>query len=183
MTVRYCRIVIVRTLRRAVCATCAAHAIAVPGPAYGQATAARAGVAEMIEAVSYGVPTSPAFALLPDQASEVTHLLTPSHLQGAVASWFDGTRLRGGAALDYRMLSGTNGNMRAYRRSGWRRIAWRSIAAARTAGASGDAADVLFAAGVRIPIVDGGDPPSVSAVLFVSVAGCSSNHDAAQVGG
>src|SRR5690348_888164 len=61
-------------------------------------------VAELVNGVSYGVPTSPAFALLPQQSSEIVHLTTPADFQGNAASWIDGAKLKTGAAFDWRPL-------------------------------------------------------------------------------
>jgi hypothetical protein len=124
--------------------------------------AAREDIAKLLSAISYGVPTSPAFALLPGDASEVTHIVRPSELQGQAASWFTGTRLRGGAALDYRLFGTGVGDLKQYRdprlAGAARRVAWHTILSAGTAKSERRPEDVALALGLRLPLVDRGDP-------------------------
>lgn len=112
-------------------------------------------IADLLKAIAYGVPTSPAFALLPEQPEEVNHLTKPADLTGQVGTWFSGTSLRGGAAFDYRPITRV-GTLDQYRASFLRRTAFRSVLSAGSA--SGDGSDVLLAAGLRIPLLDRGDP-------------------------
>jgi hypothetical protein len=126
------------------------------GAAAAQPGAAdRKAIADLLKAIAYAVPTAPAFALLPDQPEEVNHLNKPADLAGQVGTWFSGTNLRGGAALDYRPITRV-GDLDQYRESPLRQAAFRSVLSAGSA--SDEGADVLLAAGLRIPLVDRGDP-------------------------
>jgi hypothetical protein len=137
-----------------------AAALALLGASSGAAAAQpgasdRKEIADLLNAIAYGVPTSPAFALLPEQPEEVNHLNKPADLAGQVGTWFSGTNLRGGAALDYRPITRVGG-LGQYRQSALRQAAFRSVLSAGSA--SGEGADVLLAAGLRIPLLDRGDP-------------------------
>jgi hypothetical protein len=140
-------------------------------------------IADLLKAIAYGVPTSPAFALLPEQPEEVNHLTKPADLTGQVGTWFSGTNLRGGAALDYRPLARV-GDLDQYRQSIFRQAAFRSVLSAGSA--SGDGSDVLLAAGIRIPLLDRGDPRLDSAyeqeianILARALLRCPPNLDEA----
>jgi hypothetical protein len=114
-------------------------------------------VSKLLTAVSYGVPTSPAFALIGADPEEVVHISRPSDLQGTVTNWFNGARFGSGVALDWRPF-GAAGSLSQYRANAGRRTLWRSVVAIGTADASDENSDVLIGAGVRIPLLDRGDP-------------------------
>lgn len=118
----------------------------------------RDSIAKMLSAIVYAVPESPAFELLPGKASDIGNITTPADLTGQVTEWVDGAHLRSGAALDYRIFGATVGSLRQYRRSAWRRLLWRTVLAAGTASPAKGSRDMLIAAGVRIPLIDRGDP-------------------------
>jgi hypothetical protein len=139
-------------------AAAAAVALAVvPSWAAAQDDPRREAIAKLISAVQFGVPTSPALALLPDQAEEVTHITTPSDLAANASSWIEQGRLRTGAALDWRFLGGYAGSLEDYRASPVRQVIWRTVLGAGTAAAEEGSDDVLLSAGLRVPIIDRGD--------------------------
>jgi len=106
----------------------------------------------------FGVPESPAFELLPEKASEVVHILTPKDFAAQAQTWFDGDKLKVGVAVDARPFVRTGGSLIQYRSSRFRQIAYRTVLSVGTALASEGSNDALFAAGLRIPIVNSGDP-------------------------
>jgi hypothetical protein len=120
-------------------------------------SARRASVASVLNPVYFGVPYSPAFELLPDKPGEVTHILTPKDFQSHVMTWHDGRQLRAGVALDTRPFISSAGDLASYARSWRRRVAFRSVLSAGTVLASEGASDVIFAGGLRVPLVDFGD--------------------------
>jgi hypothetical protein len=127
-----------------------------PGRALAQQQTTRDDVAGFLSGISYGIPTSPAFALLPDQPTEVQHIETPADFQSAVTSWLDGKRLRTGAALDFRPFSSV-GSLRQYQRDPTRQVLFRTVLSAGTAPAEMGSQDVLISLGARIPIIDRAD--------------------------
>ena len=125
----------------------------------------RAAIGRLISAVEYGVPESPAFELLPDRPSEVVHVVTPKDFKSAFSSWHDGSKLRVGAALDARPLVRQGGTLDQYQRSWWRQAAFRSVLSAGSAMAVEGSSDVVVAAGLRIPLIDRGDPRADAALV------------------
>lgn len=125
----------------------------------------RAAIGHLISAVEYGVPDSPAFELLPDRPSEVVHVVTPKDFKSAFSSWHDGSKLRVGAALDARPLVRQGGSLAQYQGSWWRQAAFRSVLSAGTATAIEGSSDVVVTAGLRIPIIDRGDPRADAALV------------------
>lgn len=115
-------------------------------------------ISALLTAIKYGVPGSPAFELLPGRASDIQHISTPTDLSGSVTQWLDGTHLRTGAALDYRLLGSFVGGLAQYRRSRWKQVMWRTVASLGTASPAKGSDDVLISAGLRLPLVDQGDP-------------------------
>lgn len=114
---------------------------------------------EMIQSGSYGVPSSPAFELLPGKPSEVVHTGTPHDVSSNLLGLLDGTRLRSGAAFDIRPAAPLAGSLANYQNGEWwSQAAWRTVLAVGTASASDIDGDVLLSAGVRIPLIDEGDP-------------------------
>jgi hypothetical protein len=106
--------------------------------------------------LDYGVPASPAFELLPDKPSQVTHITTPKDIQARLSQWYDGAHINSGAAADGRPFAGLAGSLRSYQRNRLEQIAWRTVLSAGTVRKG--ASDVLAAIGLRVPVVDEGDP-------------------------
>jgi hypothetical protein len=115
--------------------------------------------------VDLGVPTSPAFALLPDQPTQVTHVTTPKDIQAQAASWFDGAKINSGIALDVRPFAALAGSLTQYQASGLRRAAFRTVFSAGTDKRGGSSADVITAFGIRVPLLDRGDPRNQPAFI------------------
>ncbi len=115
-------------------------------------------VTAIIQSTSYGVPTSPAFELLPDNVSQVVHMITPHDIQTNLLSLYDNGHLRTGAAFDYRPFAGFARSLQDYQKDPIQQVAWRSAASLGTAPASDNSSDALIALGLRIPILDFGDP-------------------------
>lgn len=112
----------------------------------------------VIQSTSYGVPTSAAFELLPDNVSQVVHLVTPHDIQTNLFSLYDNGHLRTGAAFDARPFAGFARSLQSYQKDPLEQVAWRSVASVGTAPASDKGSDALIALGLRIPILDFGDP-------------------------
>lgn len=112
-----------------------------------------------------GVPSSPAFELLPDRPSEVTHVTTPKDLQTNIRSFFTGTELRTGAALDIRPLSGLASSLKEYWKDRGKQVAWRSVLSLGTSARASSSSDVILALGLRLPVIDKGDPRADSAYI------------------
>jgi hypothetical protein len=125
----------------------------------------RAAIGRLISAVEYGVPESPAFELLPDRPSEVVQVVTPKDFKSALSSWRDGSTVRVGAALDARPLVRQGGSLAQYQGSWWRQAAFRSVLSAGSAAAVVGSSDVVVAAGLRIPVIDKGDPRADAALV------------------
>jgi hypothetical protein len=118
----------------------------------------RSAIAGLIQPSHFGVPTSPAFALLPEQPEEVPHIVTPGDFQGVLKTWFDGNKLKTGAAFDARPFVRSAGDLLTYARD-WRRAAlFRTVLSAGTSIAQQGSDNVLVAVGIRIPLIDLGDP-------------------------
>jgi len=128
------------------------------------AQAGSGAIESLVSQVSFGIPSSPAFALLPGQTSEVEHLVTPHDFQSAIATWVRDGKLHAGAALDFRPFS-TAGTLREYQRHPGRQIRWRTVLSAGTAQVADGSADVLVSAGLRIPVIDRSDPRADPAVV------------------
>lgn len=111
-------------------------------------------IAALISAISYGVPKSPAFELLPERASEVTNIVTPHDASTNITNIFDGRRLRTGVAFDGRPFSFSVGSLQEYRANPLKQILWRTVLSFGTAPASND---VFCSAGLRLPLIDLGD--------------------------
>ncbi|HET7463868.1 MAG TPA: hypothetical protein VFJ82_21610 [Longimicrobium sp.] len=138
---------------------------AVPwGRAGAQAQPGSGAIESLVSQISFGIPSSPAFALLPGQASEVQHVVTPHDFQSAISTWTTDGKLHAGAALDFRPFS-TAGSLREYQQHPSRQIAWRTVFSAGTAQAADGSTDVMVAAGLRIPVIDRADPRADPAVV------------------
>jgi hypothetical protein len=122
-------------------------------------------LAALMRPGDYGVPRSPAFELLPEQPSEVTHLVTPHDFQSNLKSWYDGGKVKAGIAVDTRPFARAGGSLTDYQSSARRRVAFGTILSAGTATAVTGSKDVLGALGLRIPLVDRADPRLDSAYL------------------
>lgn len=110
--------------------------------------------------LDYGVPSAPAFELLPDKPAQVTHLTTPKDLQGQLSTWYDGSRFNTGIAADARPFAGLAGSLRDYQKRPMSQVAWRTVVSIGTARRGASSSDVVSAIGLRIPLVDRGDPRS-----------------------
>ena len=101
------------------------------GPAHAQSTEQsdeekkRERVASVLQPGYFGVPSSPAFELLPDKPSEVTHLLTPRDFQSKAMAWQENGKLLVGVAVDTRPFVASAGDLTSYARSWRRRVAFR----------------------------------------------------------
>jgi hypothetical protein len=123
-----------------------------------KASSSRECILGILNPVHFGVPSSPAFELLPGQPTEIPNVLTPADLQSTVRSWVDGGKLRAGVGLDTRPFVRSGGDLRTYAENSLRQVLFRTVLSAGTAIAPDNADDVILAAGVRIPIIDLGDP-------------------------
>jgi hypothetical protein len=112
----------------------------------------------LLNEVPYEVPSSPAFELLPNKPSEVTHLTTPKDLAANFSSFVDGGKLKSGAAVDIRPFAYAVGSLNEYQSKPLKQILWRSVFSLGTASESKTNSDIYIAAGLRIPIIDAGDP-------------------------
>jgi hypothetical protein len=144
---------------------CLTAILATAGPvgsvaqAQGQdADAKRAAIGRLISTIDYGVPDSPAFELLPDRPTEVTDVVTPKDFKSALSAWHDGSKLRTGAALDSRPFVRSGGSLAQYQSSWLRQAGFRTVFSAGTSAAVEGSTDVVIAGGLRIPLIDKGDP-------------------------
>ena len=132
-------------------------ALARPLLASAESSPDSAAIIALVMSVPYGVPSSPAFELLPNKPDLVTHASTPNDFQAGLVSWLDGSRMRVGVAADTRPLVRAAGSPSNYRRHWWRQAAFRMTLAAGTALATSGSKDVITSFGVRVPIIDLGD--------------------------
>jgi hypothetical protein len=114
-------------------------------------------IKKMLGDITFGVPSSPAFELLPNKPSEVTHLTSASHVAAHVTNFINGGKLQTGAAVDVRPFAYTVGSLKQYQSHAVKRIFWRSVLSVGTASESQSNSDVYIGAGLRIPIIDKGD--------------------------
>jgi hypothetical protein len=122
---------------------------------------------DIINEVSYGVPSSPAFELLPDKPSEITSLVTPHDIATNVSNVIVNGRLKTGFAFDIRPLAYQVGSLELYQKpKSWlKRIIWRTVLSIGSAPKNDEGHDVFLAAGIRVPIIDGSDPRADVAYL------------------
>lgn len=118
----------------------------------------REAIEKLLNAETYGVPATPAFELLPGKPSEVVSLLTPKDLGGQIRSWSDGKSIRIGAGFELRPFANGAGSLTEYQKSAVKQVWWRTVFAAGTAAATDQPKDVIVAAGLRLPLIDKGDP-------------------------
>lgn len=123
-----------------------------------KADAKRDAIGALVSTIDYGVPESPAFELLPERPSEITDIVTPTDFKSALSAWHDGNKLRSGAALDTRPLVRSGGSLQQYQSSWLRQAAFRTVFSAGTSAAMEGSTDVVLAGGIRVPLIDKGDP-------------------------
>ncbi|MDQ6827727.1 MAG: hypothetical protein M3081_02545 [Gemmatimonadota bacterium] len=135
-------------------------ALLLPSVALGQSptdSSRRTALSGLLAPVYYGIPTSPAFALLPNQPTEVANIATPKDFQYNFKAFHDGLKLRAGVAVDTRPFVASVGDLDDYNSSWVKRAMFRTILSAGTATAIDGTSDIIAAAGVRIPLIDNGD--------------------------
>ena len=115
-------------------------------------------LADAINAIDFGVPSTPAFELLPDRPGEVVHILTARDFQSNIAMIFDGNQVRPAFAFDARPFVGMGGTLVDYNESFGRRLAWRTVMSIGSAAAPDRTEDALLSVGFRVPLIDHGDP-------------------------
>lgn len=114
---------------------------------------------------TFGVPSSPAFELLPNTPSAVTHVVTGSDVKASLAQLVVDSKLGTTVSLDVRPFAFGGGTLRQYQTDLVRRLAWRSVLAVGTAPAGDESGDLFGAIGLRVPILDRGDPRLDTAYL------------------
>ncbi|MCD8739837.1 hypothetical protein LT679_04420 [Mucilaginibacter roseus] len=132
--------------------------IAISGYAQPGAGDGAAAIKELLTAVNYGVPASPAFELLPGKASEVTHLNFAHDIGVNAGTFFNGSKLQAGAAVDLRPFSFTGGDLKQYQENYLTRLAWRTTVALGTTSGKSGGNDVFLGVGLRITLIDKSDP-------------------------
>jgi hypothetical protein len=106
----------------------------------------------------YGVPTAPGLVLFPGKAEEISHISTPKDFAAHAVSFVSGWRLKSGAAFDFRPSLAV-GTLTQYQQSWLRQAMFRSVISLGTSGTADTASsDVLLGFGIRIPLIDRGDP-------------------------
>jgi hypothetical protein len=105
----------------------------------------------------YGVPSSPAFDLLPDKPSEVTHITTPRDFTSVVPVTVDGKKIKTGLSFDFRPFAYNVGSLKSYQDHLAKQVLWRTVLSAGTASKE-NSDDAFLSVGIRIPIIDKGDP-------------------------
>jgi hypothetical protein len=115
-------------------------------------------VKSLLNTVGYDVPSSPAFELLPNKPSEVTHLSTGKDIVTSASNFIDNGKLKAGAAFDIRPGAYFAGNLHAYQTNFVNRLLFSSVFSMGTASESSKNSDVYIGAGLRIPLIDNGDP-------------------------
>ncbi len=115
-------------------------------------------IRNLMTEVNYGVPSSPAFELLPGKPSEVTHLSSPHDISASFGNFVDGNKLRLGAAVDARPFAYLCSSLDQYAKHYLRQLLWRTTFAAGTTTGSENKNDVFIGLGLRVSIVDEGDP-------------------------
>jgi hypothetical protein len=122
-------------------------------------------IEKLINDVYYGVPSSPAFELLPDKPSEVTHLATPHDIVSNITNFIDGGKLRTGVAFDIRPFAYAVGSLSAYQKSKIKQILWRTVFSVGTSPKGKDNNDTFLGAGLRISLIDDGDSRASSTFI------------------
>lgn len=138
--------------------TCLPAVLSAQGTAKASDDSLRDEVAAVLTPDLFAVPDAPAFELLPNKPSEVTHLAEPTDFSAHIDAWHNGDQLVAGVALDARPFVNNGGSLSDYQNSNGRRMLFRTILSAGTAKAVTGPTNVLAALGLRVPIFDGGDP-------------------------
>lgn len=111
----------------------------------------------LLNEVNYGVPSSPAFELLPNKPSEVTHLTSAKDIAAHASTFVNGGKLQAGVAVDARPFASLIGSLTEYQKHPFKQILWRSVVSVGTASETQQNSDVYLGAGLRIPLIDKGD--------------------------
>jgi len=133
---------------------------------FSKTSAQESSVSRIINEISYGVPTSPAFELLSGKSSEVVNLLTPQDFASNINNLYDGKKLRTGAAFDFRLtVFSKNLSLRKYQENYGSRLLHRSTISLGTSPDSEIKGDVLLSGGLRISLIDKSDARNNSKFL------------------
>lgn len=112
---------------------------------------------ELANAISYGIPVTPAFELLPGKPSEITNIVTPRDVYATVPSFISTGKLKTGISADFRPFAYSVGSLTEYQQKPWKQALWRTVLAVGTAPDVTNN-DAFLSAGLRISIIDEGDP-------------------------
>ncbi len=113
---------------------------------------------ELVNAVGYSVPTSPAFELLPNKPSEVSNLVTPKDILAIVPTFVHKGKVKTGVAADVRPFSYLVGSLAKYQKSPVSRVFWRTVVSVGTAPDPNQNNDAFLSTGIRMTLIDRGDP-------------------------
>jgi|GEM_PF-2989158 len=116
---------------------------------------------ELVNNIGYSVPTSPAFELLPNKPSEVSNMVTPKDILATVPTFVSDGKVKTGIAADIRPFSYlVNASLTDYqaKKNRWKRALWRTVLALGTAPDPTNNNDAFLSTGLRISLVDKGDP-------------------------
>lgn len=113
---------------------------------------------ELINAVGYSVPTSPAFELLPNKPSEVTNMVTPRDILATIPTFVNKGKVKTGIAADIRPFSYFVGSLDNYQKRTGLRALWRTVISIGTAPDPNQNNDSFLSAGIRTTLIDLGDP-------------------------
>lgn len=113
---------------------------------------------ELVNAVGYSVPTSPAFELLPNQPSEVSNMVTPRDILATVPTFINKGKVKTGIAADVRPFSYLVGSLKKYQENTASRIFWRTVVSIGTAPDPNQNNDAFLSTGIRTTLIDKGDP-------------------------
>jgi hypothetical protein len=100
---------------------------------------------------------SVAFELLPEKASEVAHVYTSHDLESRLSQWLEGGKIKTGVAIDTRPFAMLSGSLKDYPK-GFNRLAYSTVLAIGTAKETAGGNDIVTAVGLKIPLLDRGDP-------------------------
>ncbi len=115
---------------------------------------------ELANAISYGIPVSPAFELLPGKPSEVSNILTPKDVFSTVPTFVSNGKIKTGMSANIRPVSlFLKSSLQQYQQKSWLgKAIWRTVLAIGTASDPDNNDDAFLSTGLRIPLVDKGDP-------------------------
>ena len=114
-------------------------------------------IKKLLNDLNYGVPSSPAFELLPNKPSEVIHLSSISDLTGHINNFISNGKLQTGEAFDIRPFAYQIGSLTEYQHNPIKRILWRTVFSIGTSATTDNKSDIFVGVGLRIPIIDNGD--------------------------